>query len=173
MKKHLPVIIACVLVVVSIVMLINHFNKDEDVDVIDEGPNIVEDIETDYIDDEEEIIYNDETSKYDVNEEYFDQDFVIYMKEMKYDDVNGVYNYVINFRNVNEDARNIEYSRISCEVNQQSVVLWTEGTLAVDGKKDTDVSVSCKANKEDVVNVVYVSTLFNNQNVTVKFGKKK
>ena len=29
------------------------------------------------------------------------------------------------------------------------------------------------ANKEDEVSVVYISTLFNNQNVTVKFGKKK
>ena len=28
MKKHMPVIIACILVAVSIVMLINHFNND-------------------------------------------------------------------------------------------------------------------------------------------------
>lgn len=173
MKKHMPVIIACILIAVSIVMLINHFNKDKDKEVIDNGPEIVEDIETDYIADEEEIVYSDETSKYDINEEYFDQDFVIYMKEMKYDEVNGTYNYVLNFRNMNEEVKNIEYSRISCEVNQQSVVLWSGGTLAVDGKKNTDVSVSCKANKDDQVNVVYVSTLFNNQNVTVKFGKKK
>ena len=82
MKKHMPVIIACILIAVSIVMLINRFNKDKDKEVIDNGPEIVEDIETDYIDDEEEIVYSDETSKYDINEEYFDQDFVIYMIEM-------------------------------------------------------------------------------------------
>jgi hypothetical protein len=173
MKKHLPVIIACILIVVSIVMLINYFNSDKDLEIKDNEPEIVEDINTDYIDDEEEIIYSDETSKYDINEEYFDQDFVIYMKKVKYDEVNGAYNYVLNFRNMNEEARNIEYSRISCEVNQQSVVLWNEGILAVEGKKNTDVEVSCKANKEDEVSVVYISTLFNNQNVTVKFGKKK
>ena len=164
---------ACILIVVSIVMLINYFNSDKDLEIKDNEPEIVEDINTDYIDDEEEIIYSDETSKYDINEEYFDHDFVIYMKKVKYDEANGTYNYVLNFRNMNEEARNIEYSRISCEVNQQSVVLWNEGILAVEGKKNTDVEVSCKANKEDEVSVVYISTLFNNQNVTVKFGKKK
>ena len=108
MKKHLPVIIACILIVVSIVMLINYFNSDKDLEIKDNEPEIVEDINTDYIDDEEEIIYSDETSKYDINEEYFDQDFVIYMKKVKYDEVNGTYNYVLNFRNMNEEARNIE-----------------------------------------------------------------
>ena len=146
MKKHLPVIIACILIVCSAIMLINHFNKDTEEPIDENKFQYIEDIETDYIDDEEEIVYSDETSKYDVGEEYFDQDFVIYMKEMKYDDVNGVYNYVLNFRNVNEDARHIEYSRISCEVNQQSVV-WSDGTIVVDGKDNTDVTVSCIANE--------------------------
>lgn len=172
MKKQLPVIIACILVVLSIVMLINYFSKDKEDEVKDE-PSIVQDIETNYIDDEEKIEYSDETSKYDINEEYFDQDFVIYMKEMKYDEVNGSYNYILNFRNMNEDGRNIEYSRISCEVNKQGVDLQNKTTIAVEGKKNVDVNVSCVANKDDEVNVVYISTLFNGQDVIVKFGKKK
>ena len=171
MKKNLPVIIACILIACSVVMLVNHFKGNNHDEVKDEL-NIIEDIETDYIDDNEEILYSDETSKYDVNEEYFDQDFVVYMKENEYDDVNGVHNIVLNFRNVNEEARNIEYYRISCEVNEQSVVLWTEGTKTVEGKENTDVTVSCLGAKEDKINVVYISTLFNGQNVTVKFGKK-
>lgn len=171
MKKNLPVIIACILIACSVVMLINHFKGSDNKELKNEI-DIVEDIETDYIDDNVEIPYSDETSKYDINEEYFDQDFVVYMKENKYDDANGVHNIVLNFRNINEEVRNIEYYRISCEVNGQSVVLWSDGTKAVEGKDNSDVTVSCAGTKDDKVNVVYISTLFNGQNVTVKFGKK-
>ena len=63
-------------------------------------------------------------------------------------------------------------SRLSCEVNQQNVVIWDSGDISVDSKKNIDVTVSCPCSKDDEVNVVYISTLFNGLDVTVKFGKR-
>ena len=170
MKKNLPVIIACILIVCSIVMLISHYGTGKEEKELYNDP--VVDVETQYIDDNQEIEYSDETSKYDINEEYFDQDFVIHMKDVKYDEISGFYEFTLNFRNMTDEARKIEYSRIFCDVNQQSVAYSSGVDFTVDAKKNIDVELRCVALKEDVVSIAYVSTLFNGQNVTVKFGKK-
>lgn len=173
MKTRYLVLISLV-VIFAVVILCMVFGDSEEVDKNKEEEQIQEVVDSDvqYIDDENTTIENEDALNFEVSQEYTDIDFVISLKSKKYDKNTNLFNFKLNFRNINNDNRVIDYNKISCVVNGQAVPVTVSENITVTAKENKDIEIKCAAtSKDDEVYINYTSVLYNGHQVPVKFGK--
>lgn len=173
MKTRYLVLISLV-VIFAVIILCLVFSDSGEVKDDNSGDQLQEvgDLDIQYIDDNDTTIDNEAALDFEVNQEYTDIDFVISLRSKQYDKNTNLFKFKLNFRNINEDNRIIDYSKISCVVNGQTVPIATSENVTVAPKKNKDVELKCAAtSKDDEVYINYISVMHNGHQIPVKFGK--
>lgn len=173
MKTRYLVLISLV-VIFAVVILCMVLGDSGEVENKKEEEQIQEVVDTDvqYIDDENTTIENEDALDFQVNQEYTDIDFVISLKSKQFDKNTNLFKFKLNFRNINNDNRVIDYSKINCVVNGHTVPMAVNDNVTVETKKNKDIELKCAAtSKDDEVYINYISVLYNGHQIPVKFGK--